>query len=673
MRSQARTRLVRLLPLFLIAAVCASALAVNSDESPLKAVRIAKPPVIDGVIGDGEWNDVPFVEGLHDSTTGAPYSDNGRFWLAYDRDFVYFAARLQESDAHSIHASEYRTNVALTGDDYVELDLDLSGSLSAFNTFQINPRGATNISIAGGRAAKREWLGEFVAKARIADGGWEVEARIPWRSMEIPHGGRRNVRFNVQRFVAKAQRTFTYVFVPETNTGLTPTWVGVDLPKPDIDRSLKLLPYTYLGYDPATKGVFNVGLDMKKAVTDQINLVGSINPDFRNIADQILSIDFSRFERLAGESRPFFQEGRQYSNSQIFASQRISSFDVGLNTYGRFNDQTSFSMISTAQFGRENATILNVTQDPNPNSSLRVTATDLERAGLSNQSYLLRYSQNLGAYNIFLRDMGSRDSIDGFGSEVDAALTYSKAGLTVSGDWSKAGKGFNPRLGFVPEVDYQGPFLEVDYNRAFDHGSISDWSGSFLALSYDHADGSFYRKEHSVSGSVTIKPGINLLAAADLADFEGSKDSLYSFQVGYPRGNPRSNVAFHLDVGRQAGLAYRSMTMASAYKVNSKLQLTLREQHVDYGGPSDQTILSASYDLGKDRAISGRAVRQGSNTNAYIAYQRSGNAGIEYFLILGDPNALKYRNSLILKAVFPFSLGGARRRPEAGPQSIDGE
>ena len=108
-------------------------------------------------------------------------------------------------------------------------------------------------------------------------------------------------------------------------------------------------------------------------------------------------------------------------------------------------------------------------------------------------------------------------------------------------------------------------------------------------------------------------------------------------------------------------MAYRSITASTAYRLTKKLQLTLRDQHVDYGGPADQTIFSANWDLGGDRAISGRLVRQNGNTNAYLAFQRSGNQGIEYFLILGDPNADKFRSSLILKVAIPLSIGRDRK------------
>lgn len=641
----------------MLAACAAALLAPDSDEVGVQGYRIAQAPVIDGAISEEEWKGVPSFEGLHDAQTGARYADTGKFWLAYDANFVYFAARLDESEVGSIKATEYRTNVALTGDDYVELELDLSGSLSAFNSFQINPQGATNIQIAGGRAAKREWLGAFLAKARVTSTGWEAEAKIPWSSMSIPKGGRRNVRFNISRFISKNQREFTYVYVPGTQTGLTPTWIGVELPKPRVDRTVKLLPYAYAGYDEEIGGVFNTGLDMKTSLTDQINLVGSINPDFRNIENQILSLDFSRFERLAGETRPFFQEGRDYSNSQIFASQRIRGFDVGLNSYGRITDQTSFSLISAIDVGGETDTILNLTHDPDPNTSIRVTGTNLERDGLRNEAYLARVNRNMGPFSLFVREMATRDSQLGFARQSDVTFSYSKEGLYLGSGWTRSEAEFRPRLGFVQEVDLQGPYVEVRYNRNFEKGTVNDWGFATYGISYNHIDNSFYRKQAYAEVFTTLRPHrLAIVASADVADFEGSKDSLYSIYLGIPRGNPYRNVSLRLDSGRQAGIPYKSATLQGAYRLNNKLQLSLRHQTVEYKERLDQTILSANYDLGGDRSISGRAVRQNGDTNAYIAYRRSGNEGIEYFFILGDPNAPKFRTSLILKVVMPFTF-----------------
>lgn len=641
-------------------------LAFADQSAPVKAYKTTTPPSIDGVVDGNEWKDVPFVEGLHDVNTGASYADGGKFWICYDKDFVYFAAQLTESERNRIRATEYRSNVSLSGDDFVELDLDLSGSLTAFNSFSINPQGATSINIAGGRAAKREWLGDFVAKARITETGWEAEAKIPWQAMSIPKGGKRDVRFNIQRFIAKNVRVLSYVFVPPTQTALTPTWAGVELPNPEVDRSIKLLPYMYAGYDPKSGGVFNGGLDMKTALTDQINMVGSINPDFRNIENSILSLDFSRFERIAGETRPFFREGSQYRQTQTFLSQRISQFDAGINTYGRLDPKTSFSMLGTTQFGHESDLVLNVTNDPNPNTSIRATITDLERPGFSNKTHMIRFIQNYGPFSFFVRNMGSQDTALGNGQQNDFNTTYSQNGFTSSVGWASSDKSFSPKLGYVQEVDYSGPNAFFGYTRNFDRGTISDFDLNIFGLSYDHMDGSYYRKEFGSSASLTFRPGLNFSFGSYSADFQGSKDRLYTYILTYPRGNPYNRIAVQFDEGIQAGQSYRSLSAVSAFRLNKKLQMTVREQHVDYMGAADQMIVSANWDLGNYRSLGGRFVRQNDKINAYLAYQRSGNEGMEYFLILGDPNALTYRNALTLKVVVPVTIGGRGSKIKTG-------
>jgi hypothetical protein len=128
------------------AALCCIGFLVQAHAQQLtKSARLAAPPTIDGIINDDEWKDANTFEGLHDENTGASYADGGKFWLGYDKNYIYFAARLTESEPNSIRATEYRTNVGLRGDDSVELDVDLSGSLSAFNSLVVEPRNVNGL------------------------------------------------------------------------------------------------------------------------------------------------------------------------------------------------------------------------------------------------------------------------------------------------------------------------------------------------------------------------------------------------------------------------------------------------------------------------------------------------------------------------------------------------
>ncbi|HAX41407.1 MAG TPA: hypothetical protein DCY80_02475, partial [Solibacterales bacterium] len=303
--------------------------ALSAANSGIDAQKAAEPPKIDGTIHQAEWG-ASHGEGFFDTRNGAA-AEPGRFWLTYDEKYIYFAAQL-DGDPKSIKATEYRQNVRISSDDSVFLIVEPFGNANQANVFGVNARGATDVRIAGGRAIKREWLGEFMASGRVTEKGFEIEARIPWGIMRLPAPGKRDVRFNVVRYNPTSQREMEWHYTNQQSSN-SPFWRGVEVPESGNERTLKLLPYVYSGWS-RNGHIANGGLDLKTSLTDQIDLVGTVNPDFRNVENQILSVDFSYFERLAGEARPFFLEGTNFfgtsRDAPLFASQRIGKFDAGL-------------------------------------------------------------------------------------------------------------------------------------------------------------------------------------------------------------------------------------------------------------------------------------------------------------------------------------------------------
>lgn len=630
--------------------------SAEAQHPPVPAFSFPTPPTIDGTVGDDEWKGAPRFDGLVDASTGGPAPESAQFWLAYDKDFVYFAAKMADSQPGSISATERRTNVSLEGDDYVRLYLDLSGSLADFNAFTINPLGATDIRLAGGRAAKREWSGEFLAKARITESGWESEARIPWHVMRLPGAGPRTLRFNVTRQLQRTQRTYSWAYtstVPD-NFG---RWTAVELPKPLVDRSIKLLPYSYIGHSDRDKFIFNSGVDLKTNLAEEVPLVISVNPDFRNIENQILSIDFSRFERLAGETRPFFQEGLQYFNSALFASQRITGFDSGLNVHGKITDQISFGVLDAVDFGNRNSFVGNVTYSPNSKDSWRVTATSLSADTAKNDAYLVRYNRLLGDYSLFFRTMGTKDGTLRGGAWNTVSATWIKGDHQLYAQYDTVTDNFVPRLGFAPERDYKGPLFYYQFNKPFAKGAIAETTFYTQVLSYDRFDGGFYRNQIQPGAQLVWRDGTALDLSADIQNFLGDKDRLYSATLRRPRGNPYNNWVAGYSFGNLAGEEYRSVRLGRAFRPFQNFQILANYQHVDHFSKSDQFILGMNFDMQNEQSISGRLVKRDKDWNGYVAFRRSGGAGTEYFLILGDPNARKFTTSLILKVVVPVQIG----------------
>jgi len=654
-------RLVRFqFPLAALGVAAHSIAFADGPNAPIPATPLANPPVIDGRIDESEWCLAGKFQGLRDSDTGTPIDEDGEFWLASDSQFIYFAARLKDAEPGRIQATEYRTNVSLSGNDSVTLQIDPFGNLAEFSSFSINPRGATNISIAGGRAAKREWLGEFTARARITESGWEAEARIPWSVLRLPQPGSRTVRFNVLRNFTRRQRSYRWA---DTNGGQVENygrWEGVQIP-PGAPRTLKLLPYAYAGFDKDDGAIFNSGLDMRTSLTDQMDLVGSINPDFRNVENQVLSLDFSYFERLRGETRPFFLEGSDFfrtsGDAPIFTSQRIASFDTGVKAFGRLSDRLSLGVLNTTTFGEENALVGRVNYNPRDRHSYSLAFAGLDTPERSNQAYFASFGIGSGPIEYFGQVSGTQDRQQGTGGRMNFGAYYGRDGMDAVVEYFQVTNDFLPRLGFVSDRGLAGFSGFVGVERPTTKGGLVETEWGVGGNISNDLDGKPYRRSAFVNGSATYGNGLDFDFFSEYSQFRGNDDVVVGLGVEKPRSDGYRRWSVNYAGGRLAGEPYQNFSASVAYRPVNALQLNASYQRVRVlGEDEEQTILSANWDIGNDRSVSGRLVQRGGDSNPYLAFRQSGNRGAEYFLIVGDPNADTFRTSIILKATFPFEL-----------------
>jgi hypothetical protein len=628
-------------------------------EHILPGFKLATPPVIDGVVDtDKEWAGVPSGSGFVDQMTGQKAPVDMRFWIAYDEKYIYFAAKMQDPDPKGIKANNYRQNVDMTGDDDIALDVDPYGSFTDFNAFWMNPKGATTVFITGGRAPKNEWVGEFVAKGRITKDGWEVEARIPWALMSLPAAGVRTLRINVVRIYARTSRWLTWCYTGGGDVEQVGRWTGVLLP-PAPPRLLHLLPYGYLGLGDNGSAIVDGGLDLKTGLTDRLELVGTYRPDFRNIEENILSLDFTHYQRFAAESRPFFLEGGNDIDPMgtgLFLSQRIPDFDAGLKLYGKMNDKTTVGLLDADTFGQSNAFAGSAQYAPDHFSQFSFTSTSYDAAGEHNAAGALGYMRQIGPFNLSSTAAGSSDTAAGDGSDFSASLYYSRAAWSASGNYQQVSSSFSPALGYVPYVDVKQENVYLGYDCPLQHGPLREVAATVDGFNYDYLAGSPFFRSVGASAGVAWRNGAALQFIGDEDCFEGIPEHTYSLYFGKDPNDPNRNWSVGTTWGDQLGEYYFIESVGTAYRPIQHLQLGLTYQYKDLDGIFDQAILTATYDIGRHDTVSARLVEQDGNWNAFFAYNRTGNRGPEYYLIVGDPNAVSFHPSLIFKMVVPFEL-----------------
>ena len=600
----------------------------------------------------------PVKTGWVHEQTGSASEDAAEFWVAYDGKALYYAARAH-TDPHKLITDEFRQNVNLGGNDQFLIAIDTKGGTN-FNQFGIGAGGGTEIRLAGGRAAKTEWLGEMEVQSRVTADGWQMEARIPWEVMDMPSAGTHDMRFNVGWLRSTKGAAYLYKFGDQGQQSW-PFLRGVVTGEVKRPRVVKLLPYAYLGFDDNHQAIANAGLDLKTPVGKGLELVATANPDFRNVENDILSLDFSYFARLADDPRPFFQEGSQYRRvghyQRTFASQNIRDIDYGVNLYGSPDNQSQLGVLTTVDAGKQQTIVASYTRQPTPAESWTVTYVGDLEPGVRSHTGDINYSLQRGRFNYYAGVRGTDDRETKSGLQTDFNTNYSdNRGFNSSLGLTTISRDYAPRLGFTPEADIATLNSDTDWTRTFKKGAISQAHHYLGLMSSDHVSGGFNRNAISTYDEWQWRNHFLFGFWISRPNFQGSADQEFNAHVTYPFTDPNRNFTFQIDNSRYGGKDYRRKLVTWAARPMKHLQSQLTAEFVEFGGAQTQIIGSLRYDRGRYESFGVRVIRRDSDLNWSLSYRLSGRKGIEYYIAFGDANARTFQHQLVLKVVAPFEF-----------------
>lgn len=653
--------------LSLLAAFGLFALA-RAQEFPLspvpetvQAVKMGVAPKIDGEVNPAEWAGVtPISRSLIIGGTNTDSGEKGKVWIAYDDTYVYIAARIYLQNPKSISADEFRDNVDLDGNDFFAIGLDTFGLHNDQNWIAFNANGATSLEIAGGRAAKVEWSGRVEAAARQIPEGWEGEVRVPWALMPMPPSGVRDMKFDFDWVVTSTGRGVT-THTSQGDKTRVHTLAGVQVPAIKQGRSILFLPYSYLGYNDETgEHIANAGLDFKSAITPDMNLVGTINPDFRNIEGDVLDLDFSNFERLGNETRPFFQEGNDYyffgMGRRIFASQRIPTFDMGVNVYGNLGGNQRLGVMSTIDFENQGTFAGSYTLNPDQFWEYTVAFASLHREDEDNFAGRVNISRQIGNWLGFIDGATTDDEVNGTGSATSFGAFYNVPGWQGSLNYVDVTEDFFPRIGFAAETDFRGQNGSLSREMQYTSGALQGLEFGVDFHDYTRRDGTHYREGASFEIDTAWTNQLSLDLGLFYEHFEDRHDRAVEVSFDFPRNSSYRMFGAGVTWGEIDNAPYRSIEGGFLYRPVKRLQLSLRAQSVQHIENEDQIVFSFNYLMDKYQSFGGRVVYNEHDWNWYASYRMGGNTGAEYFLILGDPNASSFQKTLVFKVSVPFTM-----------------
>ena len=628
-------------------------------KKELPAVKTEQPPTIDGILNDVCWQDAPQAIGFTDQRTEKPAKNQSVGWLVYTDEAIYVGFRLYDNMPDKIVARQTKDQTGIGGEDWVSFSLDPfhTHQFSDRNFFIVNPFGTKFAHLATGRAAKSEWIGLWKAAAQIVEDGWIVEMEIPWQILDYPdtiEPVRMGINFDRFQQRSGERSWWCNLGVQEfrENDG---HWIDV-LPPPR-KRELKFLPYLVGGLSETEMDereyTARAGADLRYEVTPQLRLIGTANPDFDNIEQSVEGIDFSYGERYVGDRRPFFSEGGNvYNLGNLFYSRRIMDMDGGLKLFGKVGKNTSVGTLGTYHRNNQNF-ILRAKQSLTATSNIVAAflshhRPDTDTNSIGHLSGNVRHGKFSVGSSLTQSWEGKSDGRTG-----DVNLNYNGSLFQQSIFAYFVDPDFVNNLGYRPFTGLRGGGLEGIISNEWRHGLIRSIFVGANVIAANTYEGEVFQQDFSVFSNLSTHSDYGLSINWFGGQFQEFTDSVFSIRLRARTSDQFNNVSISYNWGEQADERLHRVSgnlNLRVYGFTAGLSSSIQwhfERHY-------QQILTLAYDFSPALSLGSRLIWQAEGINIYFALRRSGYAGTDFFIILGDPNASEFKQRLVAKVIRAF-------------------
>ena len=191
------------------------------------------------------------------------------------------------------------------------------------------------------------WNPIWFAKTHIDEKGWSAEAKIPLSQLRYGRETEKVWGFQVMRRLFRKEERSIWQPIPQSS-GLWVSRFGEMHGLKDIPfhRQVEIAPYVIGQLDKYEKEPGNpfatgtdtrlaAGVDGKVAVTNDLILDFTINPDFGQVEADPSQVRIDGFQNFFEERRPFFIESRNIFNYQLTGSEAGGDYDADLLFYSR--------------------------------------------------------------------------------------------------------------------------------------------------------------------------------------------------------------------------------------------------------------------------------------------------------------------------------------------------
>ncbi|MGE0440292.1 MAG: DUF5916 domain-containing protein [Gemmatimonadales bacterium] len=548
--------------------------------------RLEATATIDGVLDEPVWTRAARLRDFsqYQPVDGRAAEEPTEVLVWYAPDAIHFGIRAQELHGDVVRATRAnRDNIG--SEDQIQILLDTYNDRRIAFVFGVNPLGVQQDGTrsdnfaggAGGRSGGGGGVGMnplegnvdlnpdyvFESKGRLVSGGYEVEIRIPFKSLRYQEGATQNWGINVLRRVQHTgyQDVWTPAvranasFLGQSGTldGLHDMHRGLVLEvTPTITGRLDGTPATPNGwhYDDAQ----DVGADVRWGISQNLTLNGTVNPDFSQVEADVGQVTLNeRFALFYPEKRPFFLDGLELFDTpnQLIYTRRILDPAAGVKLAGKVG------RVNVATLAAADAEGQSRTGDKTPLFGVTRLRTDLGR------------SSTLGAVLTTREDGNDFSRLVGtdlrfyhnklYFLELQAVQAWNQLrGITSSGPllqamWDRTGRGwgfnysvraigpdFNAAAGFVNRT---GVIETNGFNRLSFYGgrdALVQTYGAFFGVSriwnYSDPGAGTIEGSESIFPSATLRGGWQLGGSLSRAFYTYEPGDYAGLTVQLPGG-----------------------------------------------------------------------------------------------------------------------------------------
>ena len=371
------------LHIFLAVALQDSALVYDgrANRTHVDVPRIDTVASIDGSLDETVWRRAARLTGFsqYQPVDGRPAAEPTEVLVWYAPDAIYFGIRAREIHGNVVRATHAnRDNI--DSEDQIQILLDTDNARQIAFLFGVNPYGVQqdgtrSAQFAGGAGGPSATGGGFrninplegsvdlnpdyffESKGRLVEGGYEVEMRIPFKSLRYQDARMQSWGIHILRRVQHSGFQDTWApairananFLAQSGTldGLHDLKRGLVLEAtPTVTARADRSPTTGNGRDYQQKG--ELGGDARWGIRQNLTLNGTINPDFSQVEADVGQVLLNeRFALFYPEKRPFFLDGLELFDSpnQLIYTRQIVAPLGGLKLAGKLGGTNIASMV----------------------------------------------------------------------------------------------------------------------------------------------------------------------------------------------------------------------------------------------------------------------------------------------------------------------------------------